>query len=145
MGFPIVNGMRTIELGPPGPLRQWLVKLVIDGKKKATAGLYESKYLAQNEPIEKVGELLSIVDDETVHLATVEVTRVERCEFGEVPWEFAKAEDEGDESIEQWREGHRKFWTSIGEKISDDTEVVLIWFTLVEVTRRWPEGIESNP
>jgi uncharacterized protein YhfF len=127
--------MRTIALGSPGPIRQWLVKLVIDGKKKATAGLYESEYLSQDEPIEQLGELLSIVDDQMSHVATVEVTRVERCEFGQVPWEFAKAESEGDESIEQWREGHRKFWTATGE-----TQVVLIWFNLVEVTRRWPEG-----
>jgi uncharacterized protein YhfF len=132
--------MRTIALGSPGPIRQWLVKLVIDGKKKATAGLYESEYLSQDEPIEQLGELLSIVDDQMSHVATVEVTRVERCEFGQVPWEFAKAESEGDESIEQWREGHRKFWTATGEKISDETQVVLIWFNLVEVTRRWPEG-----
>jgi uncharacterized protein YhfF len=132
--------MRTIALGTPGPIRQWLVKLVIDGKKKATAGLYESEYLSQDEPIEQLGELLSIVDDQMSHVATVEVTRVERCEFGQVPWEFAKAESEGDESIEQWREGHRKFWTATGEKISDETQVVLIWFNLVEVTRRWPEG-----
>jgi uncharacterized protein YhfF len=132
--------MRTIALGTPGPIRQWLVKLVIVGKKKATAGLYESEYLSQDEPIEQLGELLSIVDDQMSHVATVEVTRVERCEFGQVPWEFAKAESEGDESIEQWREGHRKFWTATGEKISDETQVVLIWFNLVEVTRRWPEG-----
>jgi uncharacterized protein YhfF len=142
MEFPVVNGMRTIAFGTPGPVRQWLVKLVLDGKKKATAGLYESEYLAQGEPVERLGELLSIVDDQMSHVATVEVTRIERCEFGEVPWEFAEAESEGDKSIEEWREGHRKFWRSTGEEISDHTQVVLIWFNLIEVTRRWPYGNE---
>jgi uncharacterized protein YhfF len=58
------------------------------------------------------------------------VVRVEIVAFIDVPFSFAQAESEGDESIEEWREGHRRFWTGEGELIDDQTPVVLIWFEL---------------
>jgi uncharacterized protein YhfF len=58
--------------------------------------------------------------------------RVEIVSFIDVPYSFAQAESEGDRSIEEWRDGHRNYWTSEGEVIDDETSVVLIWFVLVD-------------
>ena len=77
-----------------------------------------------------MGERLALVDDDAHHVATVVVVAVTTVPFIEVPWSFAQAEGEGDESLEEWREGHRRFWTTQGESIDDQTPVVLIWFEL---------------
>ena len=129
MSFPIVDGLRALEIGTPGPMRQRLNQLILDGRKRATAGLLLD-YVREGEELESEGESLALVDDETKRVATVVVVEVETVPFIEVPWKFAQAEGEGDESLEEWRDGHRSFWTSEGETIDDQTPVVLIWFEL---------------
>jgi uncharacterized protein YhfF len=130
MPFPIVDGLRALEIGTPGPMRQRLNQLVLDGLKRATAGLL-LEYVREGEELEFEGDLLALVDDDTRRIATVVVVDVATTPFIEVPWRFAKAEGEGDESLDEWREGHRRFWTAEGETIDDQTPVVLIWFELV--------------
>ncbi|MEO9181418.1 MAG: ASCH domain-containing protein [Acidimicrobiales bacterium] len=125
-----MSGRRSLEIGSPGEMRQRLNALILRGEKRATAGL-ANYYAVENEVIESVGERLMLVDDEMQPIATVVVVRVEVTAFADVPFEFAQAESEGDESIEEWREGHRSFWVSEGEVIDDLTPVVLIWFELV--------------
>ncbi len=129
MPFPIVDGLRSLEIGSPGEMRQRLNQLILDGRKRATAGLL-MEYVRENEELERVGERLALVDDDAHHVATVVVVAVTTVPFIEVPWSFAQAEGEGDESLEEWREGHRRFWTTQGESIDDQTPVVLIWFEL---------------
>ncbi len=129
MPFPIVDGLRTLEIGSPGEMRRRLNQLILDGRKRATAGLL-MEYVKENEELEVIGERLALVDDDTRRVATVVVVAVETVPFIEVPWSFAQAEGEGDESLEDWRDGHRRFWTGVGETIDDQTPVVLIWFEL---------------
>jgi uncharacterized protein YhfF len=129
MSFPIVDGLRALEIGSPGAMRRRLNRLILDGRKRATAGLLLD-YVREGEELEFEGESLALVDDETKRIATVIVVNVETMPFIEVPWKFARAEGEGDESLEEWREGHRRFWTAEGEVIDDHTPVVLVWFEL---------------
>ena len=131
MAFPVINGLRALEIGTPGEMRQRLNGLILDGLKRATAGLH-ADYEREGEPLERVGERLVLVDDDGRRAGVVVVTRVETTTFAAVPWEFAQAESEGDRSIEEWRWGHLKFWTSVGERVTDDTAVVLVWFALVK-------------
>ena len=130
MPFPIVDGLRTLEIGTPGVMRQRLNRLILDGHKRATAGLLV-EYVKENEELESPGDLLALVDDHSRRVTTVVVQEVETVPFIEVPWSFAQAEGEGDESLEEWREGHRRFWADDGETIDDHTPVVLIWFEVV--------------
>lgn len=111
-------------------MRDRLNQLILDGTKRATAGLLID-YEREHEPPEVEGETLALVDDHGAAIATVVVTRTATTRFVDVPWEFAAAEGEGDTSIEEWREGHRQFWTSVGETVDDETPVVLTWFQLV--------------
>jgi uncharacterized protein YhfF len=135
MTFPLVNGLRSIEFGNPGESREKLISLILDGSKRATAGTLEWDYVAENEPIETVGEKLAVLDNENQHVATIQATRVEIKRFADVPTEFALAEAEGDLSGDDFRESHFAFWSKLGLDIKDDTEIVLVYFDLIEDLR----------
>ena len=130
MSFPVVDGLRAIELGTPGEMRRRLVDLVVNGNKRATAGLL-SEYEAENEPLEHVGERLVIIDDDGRRVATVRVTGVDVSRFADVPDRFALAEAEGDLSAEDFRASHTKYWSSVGTPVTDDTLVVQLYFELL--------------
>ena len=135
MTFPVVNGLRTIEFGNPGESRDNLISLILDGNKRATAGTLEWDYIAENEPIETVGEKLAVLDNNNQHIATIQATRVEVIKFADVPTEFALAEAEGDLSGDDFRNSHFAYWSKLGLDIKDDTEIVLMYFDLIEDLR----------
>ena len=132
MSFPVVNGLRGIEFGTKGEFREELIALILKGIKQATAGTLEWDYKANNEPIETVGEKLAVINSDGLHVATIEATRVEVVRFADVPDEFALAEGEGDLSGDDFREGHLRYWSRQGLTITDDTEIVLLYFKLVD-------------
>lgn len=135
MSFPITNGLRSIEFGNPGESRNKLISLILDGNKRATAGTLEWDYQAQSEPIETVGEKLAVLDNQNRHIATIQVTRVEVKKFVEVPDEFALSEAEGDLSGDDFRVSHLEFWSKMGLPIKNETEIVLVYFDLIEDRR----------
>ena len=130
MAFLRVNGLRTIELGTPGPMRNRLNDLIINGNKRATAGLLKEDYIDEGEEIEFVGERLAILDNDQKQIGVIMVTRVEVLEFKDVPTEFALAEAEGDLSGDDFRQSHSKFWNSVGIDVKPETKVVTIYFVL---------------
>jgi uncharacterized protein YhfF len=133
--FPRIDGLRSIEFGTPGSSRENLVNLVLHGNKRATAGLLKD-YEAENEPVEHVGELLAMPDNNGIHVGTLRVTRAEVLRFADVPDEFALAEAEGDLNAADFRASHTAYWTSAGEEITGDTLVVTVYFDLLpEVVR----------
>jgi uncharacterized protein YhfF len=135
MSFPIVDGLRSVEFGNPGESRDKLISLILDGNKRATAGTLRWDYLAENEPIETVGEKLAVIDNHNKHVATIQATRVEVSRFADVPDEFALAEAEGDLSGDDFRESHFAFWSKLGLPITEETEIVLVYFDLIEDLR----------
>jgi uncharacterized protein YhfF len=127
--------MRTVEFGNPGESRDKLISHILDGNKRATAGTLEWDYIAENEPIETVGEKLAVLDNQNRHIATIQVTRLEVKRFADVPTEFALAEAEGDLSGDDFRASHFDFWSKLGLDITDETEIVLVYFDLIEDLR----------
>lgn len=130
MAFPVVDSLRSIEFGTPGESRARLVDFIINGNKRATAGLLHD-YVGEGEPVEHVGECLAMVDNDGNHVATLEVTRVEITRFCDVPDEFALAEAEGDLNAADFRASHLDYWTRAGEIVDDDTQVVQTYFNLL--------------
>ena len=128
--FPVVDDLRSIEFGTPGKSRENLVNFIIDGNKRATAGL-AAEYEKEGEEVEFVGECLAMVDNDGDHVATLQVTRVEITRFADVPDEFALAEAEGDQNAADFRASHMEYWTKVGETITDDTMINQIYFTLL--------------
>ena len=119
-----------MELGDPGSSRAFLNDCVLNGTKRATAGLL-SEYVQENEPWEQVGELLILVDDNLNALGVIEVTRVEPTTFSEVTWAFAEAEGEGFTDLEDWRKKHLEFWARSGQVVTYETPVLFIYFDLL--------------
>jgi len=132
MGFPVVNGLRGIEFGTKGAFREELNALVLSGKKKATAGTLEWDYKSQGERIETVGEKLAVLNSDGKHVATIQATKVAVVSFAEVPDDFALAEGEGDLSGDDFRESHLRYWSKIGLSINSQTQIVLLYFELIE-------------
>jgi uncharacterized protein YhfF len=130
MAFPVVDSLRSIEFGTPGESRARLVDFIIHGNKRATAGLLHD-YAKEGEPVEHAGECLAMVDNDGKHVATLQVTRVEVARFADVSDEFALAEAEGDLNAADFRASHREYWTRVGEDITDDTQVVQVYFDLL--------------
>jgi uncharacterized protein YhfF len=83
-----------------------LAELVLDGRKRATAGALWS-YEAEDEPVPQVGDFSVITDWNGAACCVIRTTSVEVVAFGEVSEEFAAAEGEGDGSLAFWREAHR--------------------------------------
>ncbi|PTA44654.1 ASCH domain-containing protein [Micromonospora sp. RP3T] len=128
--WPRIGGLRALALGTPGELRTRLNTLVLSGAKTATAGLI-GEYADEHEELEHVGERLALVDDHDAQVGVVEITGVEVVRFADVPWDFARAEGEGDRSIEEWRAGHGAYWARQGTPVTDDSRIVCLRFRLV--------------
>ena len=130
MAFLRINGLRSVEFGTPGPMRNRLNDLIINGNKRATAGLLKEDYIDEGEEIEFVGERLAILDNDEKQIGIMKVTRVEVLEFKDVPTEFALAEAEGDLSGDDFRQSHSKFWNSVEVDVKPETKVVTVYFDL---------------
>ena len=130
MAFLRVNGLRSIEFGTPGAMRDRLNDLIINGNKRATAGLLKEDYIDEGEEIEFVGERLAILDNYQKQIGIIKVIRVEVMEFKDVPTEFALAEAEGDLTGDDFRRSHSKFWNSVGVDVKPESKVVTVYFDL---------------
>ncbi len=141
--FPVVDDLRSIEFGTPGKNRENLVNIIINGNKRATAGL-AADYEKDGEEVEFVGECLSMVNTDGNHVATLQVTRVDTTRFADVPDEFALAEAEGDLNAADFRASHLEYWTKAGESITDDTMINQIYFTLLTHRLRSLESADAE-
>ncbi|MFB8404575.1 ASCH domain-containing protein [Streptomyces sp. NPDC055912] len=129
--WPRVDGMRAMELGTPGDMRDELNALVLAGVKRATTGLL-GEYAAEDESLEHVGERLALLDNQGLAVATLEITGVQVTSFDEVTWEHAAAEGEGDADLDAWRAVHRRFWSDEGNSVESDTPVVCLAFEVTD-------------
>jgi uncharacterized protein YhfF len=87
-----------------------LANYVIYGSKRATASLVKvNELIPENAPIE---DGYSVVTDfEGNPKCVLQTTEIREIPFLEVDFQFAKDEGEGDENIEDWRKGHRDYFT----------------------------------
>lgn len=87
-----------------------LAELVISGKKKATASLVE--FNEKHPQVAPIDEGYSIVTDFNGNpLCVIQTTEIRHLPFDEVDAEFAFDEGEGDQTLEDWREGHWAYFT----------------------------------
>jgi uncharacterized protein YhfF len=124
--------MRNFELGFRGTdLRRRLVAAVLAGRKTATASLRSEYEPTTEEPMPYIGERCRLVGYDDEVLGIVETIAVDVVPAGEVDLDFAAAEGEGFESVQDWRAAHERFWADT--VISDETEIVCERFRLIEV------------
>ena len=111
-----------------------LGRLVLDGKKRATASWYDS-YVFYNESIPKAGDYSVILDGREEALCVIRNYSVTLEHFCEVPRWHAYLEGEGDRSLKYWQKVHEDFFrdeaADIGEKYDDYDRVVLEKFQVL--------------
>lgn len=87
-----------------------LLALVLDGTKTATSGALWD-YDAAGEQLPKVGDLAILLDGAAHPRALIAMTDVQVVPFEEVTADVARAEGEGDGTLEHWRDVHEAFFT----------------------------------
>jgi len=111
-----------------------LAKLVKQGIKRATTGLYYS-YEVEGDKLPEVGEISIVVNWDNEAQCIIQTKKVSITPFNEVSEEFARREGEGDKSLEYWRREHIDFFTKEleSEKLdfSEDMLVVCEEFELI--------------
>ncbi len=113
-----------------------LAKLVLQGKKTATASAYDL-YAYDGEAVPKAGDYSVILDASDEAVCIIRDTDVQIVPFKEVGEEHARLEGEGDLSLAYWREVHESFFRKeLGDARMDFTEDVLIVLERFEVVFR---------
>lgn len=111
-----------------------LSKLVLDGKKKATASLHKI-YELDNEKIPEKDEIAIVLNGSNEPVAAIKNTEVKIVPFTEITEEDARTEGEGDLSLGYWRNAHIEFFTreceKYGIKFSKNMLIVFEKFELI--------------
>lgn len=112
------------------------LRLVLEGKKRATAASV-LEYERVGDPIPKPGDCSVVTDFDGVAKAVIRTTHVEIKRFADVDEEFARAEGEGDLTLEWWRKAHRAYFLRMlkdtPELVNDDLLIACEHFEVVMV------------
>lgn len=129
------------EFMAPGPERDRLVELILDGTKTATAALLID-YTECDDPLPRIGDRSVLVDSDEQGVAVLTTTDVSVVRLADVTDQHALAEGEGDTTAAQWRRTHEAYWNSAEYRsyftnpafpVNDDTLVVLEHFKVAEL------------
>lgn len=111
-----------------------LARLVLEGKKTATASAYDL-YAKSGEPLPKEGEYSVILDGAGEAVCIICTSKVYVVPFCEVSAVQAYKEGEGDRSLAYWRKVHRDFFTralaEAGLVFDENSRVVCEEFAVV--------------
>ena len=111
-----------------------LVKLVLAGAKRATAGALWA-YEADQVAVPRPGDLAIVTDWAGVAQCLIRTTLVDVVPYDEVTEDFAAAEGEGDRSLNYWKQVHWPYFQRemyrIGREPSERMPVVCHRFELV--------------
>ncbi|MBO9580656.1 MAG: ASCH domain-containing protein [Sphingobium sp.] len=86
--------------------------LVVMGQKRATAPSVAELELA-GDPIPQVGDYSIVTDWAGKAVAVIRTASVEIRRFGDVDEDFARAEGEGDLTLDWWRTAHQAYYESV--------------------------------
>lgn len=114
-------------------LAEELLKLVLCGKKKATCSSLSS-YESEGIPIPKKGDYSIVTHWNGNPECIIETTDVKVMPFKDITFDICRMEGE-DDSLESWRNGHKRFFESEGKEIgyifTEDMQVVFEIFNVV--------------
>ncbi len=92
-----------------------LLKLVLDGKKRATTSSARA-YELDGTPLPRPSDLAIITDWVGIPGCVAETTAVTRMRFRDMTFDIASREGE-DEALDTWRDGHIRFFTDEGREM----------------------------
>ena len=106
----------------------YLVKLVLEGKKTATTCLYEI------DSLPKIGDISILTDSNHNDICITKIKEVIVTQFKNITWDLAKLEGENN-TLEEWRKVHINYFSKIDSKFNMDTKVIFEIFEVVEVCK----------
>lgn len=122
--------------GDSPELADELIAFVVDGPKRATAGLV-AEFEAADEELPRVGDHWIACDGSGTPRVVLRTAEVRIGPLISVDEQFAWDEGEYDRTLESWLRGHRAFFRCSCERLgidfSDDIEVMFERFQVV-----WP-------
>jgi uncharacterized protein YhfF len=136
------RGMPAWGFAYPGPLRDRLTALALDGTKTATASL-GVEFVVEGAIPSRAGDREILLDSADRPIAIVEIISTRLSTIALVDDEFARAEGEGFAGARDWRAAHEGFWNDHIEELraglrdpafelTDSTVVVCERFRVVE-------------
>jgi uncharacterized protein YhfF len=120
------RNLETFSFGNTPEMADRLAALVAAGAKRATC------WPINDGQQTEIGKQMVVLDGSGNPRAVIETVELTRRRFDEVDLQFALDEGEGDETLEQWRVGHRAYFECEGDFAPD----MLLWcerFKLVKV------------
>ena len=127
------RSLESFAFGDSPAMADQLLGFVLAGAKTATC------WSVRDGQQTEVGKRMVVRDGAGRPRAVLETVSLEQLRFNEVGWNFALAEGEGDECLEDWRDGHRAYFTRNGGFAPD----MMLWcerFRLVEIIDEAGEG-----
>ncbi|MBH9970808.1 ASCH domain-containing protein [Bifidobacterium sp. W8109] len=124
------------EFAFPGPERDCLVEVILDGRKTATTSLM-AKFIHDHEQLLASGRRTVLLNSDDQHLAVLRYASVGVNRLGLVILQHVLNEGEDYKSFPEWRLAHESFWTSENMRqalddrdfnVDDQTPVVLETF-----------------
>lgn len=110
-----------------------LLRLVLEGKKRATCSSLES-FIIQGEELPRQGSLSIVTDWDGTPRCVIETTQITILPFKDMTFNMCKREGE-DECLETWVDGHTKFFTNEGKELgyefSPDMPVIFEDFEVI--------------
>ena len=125
---------QTFSFGDSPEMADELLALVLAGKKTATCGaLRDFPEGSPDRPV--IGRRDLVLDGKGRRAAVIETVEVTIRRFDEVDETFAYDEGEGFRTLEDWREGHQRYFERNGG-FSPDMELICERFRLIEALPR---------
>lgn len=126
----------VVCLGDSAAMADELAELIVQGRKRATAGLV-SEFRHEGEPLPQIGGHFVVCDGAGSPVVVVRSVELRLGPLDSVDDAFAWDEGEGDRSRTAWLSGHRAFFmracAARAEVFTDEHEVIFERFTVV-----WP-------
>lgn len=123
--------LERFSFGDSPEMADRLLDFVLAGAKTATC------WSVLDGQQTEVGKRMVVKDGAGQPRAVLETISLEQRRFNEVTWDFARAEGEGDRDLEDWRTGHRAFFTRNGGFAPD----MMLWcerFRVIEIIGEEP-------
>ncbi len=141
-GLPPEGDPMVEHFGDSPQLADELIAFVVDGPKRATAGLVAT-YATQGEPLPRVGGHWVACDGAGKPRVVLRTTELRVGPLSSVDERFAWDEGEYDRTLETWLAGHRRYFRreceGLGIEFSDDLEVCFERFRVV-----WPTELADE-
>lgn len=129
--------------GGTSEVKQELLDLILEGRKRASTNLLRESELAGYPPSE-VGQYNIVLDGNDKPAAVIKTVSLRRARFNEVDEEHAYWEGEGDRTVETYLEEHIKYYNRVGEVLGfefrEDMEVEFERFELVYPVQAHKKG-----